>query len=858
MSSGGRTVARLAPSGADAHGERTRLAGPAAAAIRAAIRLAGGREVCFVGSIDPRGVVQAVRVVARGDPGQVLALPGFARRGELLIHNHPSGVLEPSDADLSIAARLHDDGIGFAIVDNDAARLYVVVEVPRAASHQPLEADEIDTLLGPDGPIAGAHQRYEDRPSQREMGSAIAKLYSRGGIGLLEAGTGVGKSLGYLVPALRWAARNNERTVVATATITLQEQLVAKDLPFLADALSDQKVRFALLKGWRNYVCLQRLENAYSGSASLLEPGVAEELESIASWAKRTQDGSLADLPDAPRPAVWDEVAAEGDLCTRMRCPHFDSCFVFKARRRAAEADIVVVNHHLLMADVAIRRAQQNWSEAAVLPAYARLVIDEGHHLEDAASQHLGAAASRRALQRLAARLERNGKGLLPALTRRLSSRRDLLSVASLELVRERLEPAVYGAREKGARVFGVLDAWLAARGDSVVRLTESFDDDPVWSNGLREALEDLLLDLSLIADGLKTVRERLEADEEREDELAPLMSEIQAVCRRLDGLGDALRMGLEPDVQGTSRIRWIEVRGDAGGSERNVVVTSVPLDMAPILREDLFRRVETTVVTSATLAIRERFDFVRARLGLVEDDVEPVTAAYPSAFDFTTQAVLAVPNDAPSPTAPSRAHVQAVAGYTADLADASDGGVFVLFTSHRDVRDAAALLRARGVEARWPLLVHGEDQRDRLLNRFRASGRAILIGTTTFWEGVDVPGDALRGLVLAKLPFRVPTEPITAAHCEAIEARGGDAFNEYMVPHAALRLKQGFGRLIRTRTDRGAIVLADVRVLTKGYGATLLDALPPARRLDGPWDAMRAALREFYGQKATVGAPRG
>jgi len=840
------------------NGERMRLANTAAAAMRAAVRLAGGREVCFVGTVDEQGIVQAARVVARGDVSQVLALPGFARRGELLIHNHPSSVLEPSDADMAVAARIHDDGIGFAIIDNDATRIYVVVEVPRAPQRVPLSTADVDALLGPGGAIAAAHRLYEDRPSQRDMAAAVARLYSIGGIGLLEAGTGVGKSLGYLVPALRWAALNNERTVVATATITLQEQLFAKDLPFLAKALSGQKVRFALLKGWRNYLCLQRLEQARSGTVSLLEPGFAGELDAIAAWAGKTDDGSLADLPVEPQPAVWDEVAAEGDLCGRTQCPHFEPCFVFRARRKAAEADVVIVNHHLLMADVAVRRAQQNWSEAAVLPAYARLIIDEGHHLEDAASQHLGATASRRGLERMMARLERKGKGLLPALTRRLGARRDLLSVASLELVRERLEPAVYGAREKGARVFDVLDAWLSGRGDTTVRLTETFDDDPVWGNGLRSAFEDLLLDLSLIADGLTTVRERLEADTQREEELAPLMAEIQSVCRRLDGVGDALRMGLDPDARATTRIRWIEARGESGRSGRNVVVTSVPLDLAPILREDLFRRVETTVVTSATLAVRDRFDFLCARLGLDEDDVEPVTAAFPSTFDFSTQAVFAVPDDAPDPSRPSRAHVQAVAGYAADLAAASNGGIFVLFTSHRDVRDAAVLLRAAGVEARWPLLVHGEDQRDRLLDRFRESGSAILIGTTTFWEGVDVPGDALRGLLLAKLPFRVPTEPVTAAHCEAIAARGGDPFNEYMVPHAALRLKQGFGRLIRTRTDRGAVVLADARVLTKGYGATLLEALPPARRITGPWASVHAELRQFYAAKATLPPPSG
>ena len=809
--------------------------------MRAAIRLANGREVCFVGTVDEKGTVTSARVVARGDAGQVLALPGFARRGELLIHNHPSGVLEPSNADQQIAARIHDDGIGFAIIDNDAKHIYVVVEIPRAEERTPITTAEMDAILGPGGPIADAHRAYEDRPTQRDMAAAVARLYSMGGIGLLEAGTGIGKSLGYLVPALRWAAHNGERTVVATATIPLQEQLVASDLPLLEQALTDQKVRFALLKGWRNYLCLQRLAHARDGARSLFDDANANELATIAEWADHTSDGTLADLATQPRPEVWDEVAAEGDLCTRMQCPHFAKCFVFKARRRAAEADVVIVNHHLLMADVAIRRAQQNWSEAAVLPAYGRLIIDEGHHLEDAASQHLGASASRRGLQRLSGRLERKGKGLLPALVRRLESRRDLLSTASLDLVRERMEPAAFRSRDHAVRVFELLGGWLARAGVPMVRLTDEFDDDPIWRDGLREALDDLLAELSLLSEGLAQVRERLEAHPEREEEFAQLFGEMRGVCRRLDSMGDALRSGLTPDVRAAPRVRWIETRGD------NVSVTSVPLDLAPILREDLFRRVETVVVTSATLAVGEDFEFLRTRLGLDADDVEPVARAFASPFDFEKQAVLVIPSDAPPPAAPARAHVQAVAEYAGDLATASGGGVFVLCTSHRDVRDVAALLRARTNGAEWPLLVHGEDQRERLLDRFRASGRAVLVGTATFWEGVDVPGDALRGLVLAKIPFRVPTEPLTAAHCEAIERRGGNAFAEYMLPHASLRLKQGFGRLIRTRTDRGAIVLADARALTKQYGAGMLDALPPARRIVGTWPSVREELRRFY-----------
>jgi ATP-dependent DNA helicase DinG len=282
--------------------------------------------------------------------------------------------------------------------------------------------------------------------------------------------------------------------------------------------------------------------------------------------------------------------------------------------------------------------------------------------------------------------------------------------------------------------------------------------------------------------------------------------------------------------------------------------VSSVPLELAPILREDLFKRTKTTIVTSATLAAgddsssrRDRFDFLRTRLGLNDPEIPTRAEAFPSPFDYRRQAILAIPTDLPAPNENQPAHFNTVARLTMDLAEAADGGMFVLFTSHRDVRQMANELRARGADRRWPLLVHGEDARDRLLARFADAGRAILLGTASFWEGVDVPGDALRALLLAKLPFRVPSEPVTAANCEAIEARGGDAFTEFMLPHAALRLKQGFGRLIRSGTDRGVVVVADPRLVTKAYGRSLLEGLPNARRLVGRWDELHSAIQQFY-----------
>lgn len=830
-----------------------RLDPKAAAAIRTAIKFAGGNEVCFAGQLDDSGRIVTARVVARGDISSVLALPGFAERGEMLLHNHPSGRLLPSDADMEIAARIHGNGIGFGIVDNDATKVYVVVEVPKEATRVEISSSSVDEDLGPDGLIAASMrltsgQPYEDRPSQRAMARAVADAYNGSSVALLEAGTGVGKSLGYLVPALRWAAANKERTVVSTNTITLQEQLVNKDLPFLQLALDDQPVRFALLKGWRNYLCKQRLEQARTSGAALLEANQLSELEVIAAWSERTKDGSLSDLATPPRGEIWDEVAAEPDLCGRLKCQFYDTCFLFNARKAAATADVVVVNHHLLLSDVAVRRTMQNWEDAAVLPAYKRLIIDEGHHLEDAAGAHLGASITRRALTRMFARLERRGKGLLPALSERLAAGNDLISVASLDLVTERLMPANLAARDSAANVFELLNVALQHDGVQMMRLSDSFSDNQVWKMGLGRALDDLLKEISTLQQNLQVVRERLESDMKKSEEMAPLINEMRAVGRRLEGAGDSLQQALRPPAGGPQVVRWIEFTGKPG-PDRNLAAHCVPLELAPVLRDDLFERVQTTIITSATLATDKGFDFLEQRLGLDTSKKERHSAIFPSPFDYAHQALMVVPTDLPAPNVDPAAHLQSVIKQLRDVTQTCDGGIFALFTSHRDVREAARVLRETqiGFDSRWPLLVHREDSRDALLRRFRESSRAVLLGTASFWEGVDVPGDALRALLIAKLPFRVPTEPMVAAQCEAIEAAGGNSFGEFMLPHAALRLKQGFGRLIRTATDRGVIVICDPRVVTKQYGMQLLSGLPPARRLKGPWARLLPEIQRFY-----------
>jgi ATP-dependent DNA helicase DinG len=813
--------------------------------LAAEIAAAGGREVSFVVEVDREGVVTGARVVARGTVDQVLALPGVARRGEMLLHNHPSGRLDPSVPDLNVAATLHDGGVGFGIIDNSAESLYVVVEVPRDREVARIDPFEVIATLGERGAVARVLGRYEDRPTQRDMTAHVADAYNDGGVLLLEAGTGVGKSFAYLIPALAWARANHERTVVSTNTINLQEQLVGKDLPLLRQALEtdDYTPTFALLKGWRNYLCLARLEGAMSGQRTLFEPDKHDELLGIVEWAGHTRDGTLSDLPLAPAAEIWDEVSAEPDLCTRLKCPHFDRCFLFRARRRAAEADVVVVNHHLLAADLSVRQASDNWEEAAVLPPYRRLVLDEAHHLEDVAAQHLGLQVTSRGVQRLLGRFERRGKGLVPTLAFELVAEGGQAGQAGLALLRERLLPALSQARQATDALFLRLHGRLEDVPGAQLRLDDEFAVDSVWAEGLSRELDTAISALRTLGEIVEGVADRL-AEGEETDRSRQLLQELRGVMRRLATIGDGLNRALRPASGGPPTVRWMERTGQRA---QTLALSAVPLDLAPLLRELLWQRLDTVVLTSATLAAGGEFEFLESRLGL-DGEKSPVTVreVFASPFDYPSQCLFGVPTDLPAPRDDEPGHDAALARVVTDLAFAADGGMFVLFTSHAALRRAAASLRGT-LASRWPVLVQGEASRDLLLRRFRDAGNAILLGTDSFWEGVDVPGRALRALVLNKLPFKVPSEPLTAARLERLAEQGSDGFTGYLLPHAALKLKQGFGRLIRSRQDVGVVLLLDSRVVTKRYGPLVLNGLPRAEQVFSSWAELRIKCEDFF-----------
>jgi len=837
------------------------LSPEAAERIRAEVLKAGGREVCFLARINEAREVVEPRAVARGNKAAVLAVARGAEEGGLMIHNHPSGDLEPSDADLGVAARLHEEGLGSAITDNEAQGLYVIVDPPAPRVVEPIDATILEAMIGPEGPLAQSHPHYEDRPGQRDMLRQVTETYNDGGIALIEAGTGTGKSLAYLIPAAEWGIKNREKTVISTNTINLQEQLDRNDLPLVRRLMGDE-VDWALVKGRGNYISIRRARLAAESAPLLFADDRADELTDLLGWVEQTDDGSRADLSFAPREDVWEEVKSDPDLCLRTRCTHFQACFYQRARRKAASATLLVTNHHLLFTDLSVRIATNNFSGAAVLPAYRHLIIDEAHNVEDAATSHLGLEATRTGMFRMLARLDRRGRGVLTAVQEALGKRKDEPVATELRSrIEERVRPALEEARAHLTRFLDAIEPILPPDVVGAVRIGTPELPEPAMHPDVREGLDGLVAALRALELELRRVRERVEGHEVLSDDLEGRILDLSSGERRLAGTVQALRTVLLPKEGDEHSVRWLEWRGKVreepggkpGGKPGNLVIASAPVELGDLLRENLFRKLETVVLSSATLAIRDSFTFLRSRIGLGEElvDTDDVSLTITdsimlSPFDLQEQIILAVPTDLPAANAAGEEFHEATAGIVHDMSQIVEGGLFVLFTSHGALRRVAEIMREGGRSGR-PLFVHGEETRSRLLEGFIQHGSGVLLGTASFWEGVDVPGRPLAGLIIPRLPFRVPTEPVTAARVEAIERRGGNAFMEFMLPLAALKLKQGFGRLIRARGDRGSIVILDDRIVRKRYGTYLRESLPATPFVKGPWSDVSDRLKEFH-----------
>jgi ATP-dependent DNA helicase DinG len=629
----------------------------------------------------------------------------------------------------------------------------------------------VDDAFAADGPIARALPGFEPREGQLRMAKLIERGFLENVHTIVEAGTGVGKSLAYLVPALRAGAR----VVISTGTIALQEQLVRKDIPLVTSAL-DVPARVVLLKGRNHYLCRAKFEK--ESSARLIAPTAA--LEKLWAWAEQTETGDRAELPFTPRSDDWETLDADVDDCVGEYCHRFADCHFFARRDAARYADIVVVNHALFFLDLV--------SGGALLPAYDFVVLDEAHQAEKYATAALTATLSPAGVNRMMRKLHRSYA--IPA-----------SHDAELDEGMRRLQQTlarVPGERYPIAANDGVHDVFPVLR-ESFYRLENWVH--AHWKDGQR-----------------KPVENETEAERRRDLALRAIAGHI-ATVDRIESAALQAQSGALPADE-IDAVAWVE----RGEGDARYEINAAPFAVGDFLRSSLFARTRSVVLTSATISTGGSFAFLRASLGI--DDAQELVA--PSPFDYERQARLYVAP--PSLNPKSQDFARRAAPLIEEILDRTEGRAFVLFTSYARLHEVHALLHER---LNFPLRMQGDLPRTALLDWFRSTRNAVLFATGTFWEGIDVVGDALSCVVIDRLPFPSPGEPLVAARIAALEARGHSGFEEYMIPSAIVRLKQGFGRLIRSTTDRGVVALLDGRAASMGYGATILAALPPAKRID-------------------------
>jgi ATP-dependent DNA helicase DinG len=650
----------------------------------------------------------------------------------------------------------------------------------------------------------------------------ICDTFNNDALALIEAGTGVGKTLAYLIPAVKWTMTNNEKVIISTNTINLQEQLLYKDIPDL-EKIMDVDFSYILLKGRGNYICFNRVYEAQQELFSLIDEEENEQFNAIVDWLRTTEEESLSHLPFIPKSSLWEKINSQTGTCVGGTCDYFGRCPVNRVRRDAAKAHIIVTNHHYLFAD-----AQLGETNASLLPPYRRVIFDEAHNLEDSATSFftrtVKLSTTLRLLGRIYGKTGKN-KGYLVY----LQKKKVFTGSRELQEIMERiiqLRSSTFDLFKKFEEFFSQIQGENWGGTPPVVEIRSDVQNHPTWRNTILPSLDHFYRGCSQLAQDLFGIRDTLASvhDERAQRQVDGFISGLIDISSTID------RFLGEDDE---NWVRWIEKKGEIG-----IVVSMI--EVGDVLNDLVFSRMRSCVLTSATLTVGGSFDFLKSRLSVGRTDME---VSLSSPFDYEHQMKVIIPHDIPEPGKPH--YTEYIGECILSLLKKTRGKAFILFTSYKTLNSVHEIIKDELLQNEFVVFKQGEDSRRNLLDNFKSDIHSVLFGTESFWEGVDAPGETLQCVIITKLPFKVPSEPIIRARFEKIRQRGGNPFLDYYAPLAVIKLRQGIGRLIRNRSDRGIVAILDPRILVKSYGSLFLSSMPTTNVYRGP---LRDTLNEVEG----------
>ena len=804
--------------------------------IRKSIISAYGNEVYFGINFNSNGILDYIEIIARGNKDSVPAIISLSLEFDAVIHNHPSGMLTPSRADLTIASELGNNaGVGFYIVNNEVDDYYEVVRPIKTQDVKNIDEADALYIFAENGTLSQSLKNYEYRQEQTELVEATIKAFNSNKHLISEAGTGIGKSYAYLIPALLWLKENKTRIVVSTNTINLQEQIINKDLPNIIDRVAPN-VKYALVKGRSNYVCIKKVKDALNDVDRLDFDEQINFFENIDSWMENTKDGSITDLGYKPKSELWEMVACDTDTCTHRKCEYLEECYFYKMRKQLNATQLLVVNHHILCADLSLYA--ETSGRYSLLPRYSKVLIDEAHNFEHSASSYFGDEGSKNGILKALyyiSRIKKNKRlGIIESINIMLQENKSSIEKKDFQSISKLIDKS----NELTTRLRNVVDdmskQFLTYCHKNIqtkeglgykFRVSNELVNTTHWQESGLKPLREIVSSMTALVNNCdKLYKKFFDIAIEKNFDYEEISQFANAYLDRLKRQLVSLNSTIE--YKKDEYIRWIEARLTKKG---NLILNwhLTPVSVSKNLNDFLYSRFDTVAMYSATLTVSKSFNFFSSRLGFDFIDKNKKIEIYlESPFNYRDNARLYIATDTPDIVSDN--FNTFTSKMLLNICDITGGRTFILFTSFSSLtkvyENTEKYLKDKNINS---LAQTSNIHRHTLLNMFKSSSNNVLFGVDSFWEGVDVSGKNLEVVIIPKLPFAVPTDPISEGRYKFIEENGGNAFLDYALPFAVIKFKQGFGRLIRSKYDRGIVLVLDKRLHTKQYGREFIESLP-------------------------------